>query len=70
MRRRRPTSELIERFDLKSPTDASNMLLSGKRIFKSHLTKVIKEYAGQDAATAAEIRRWRILSRAWPDEIF
>jgi hypothetical protein len=35
--------------------DASNMLLSAKRIFKMHLTGVIKEYAGQDSATAAEV---------------
>jgi hypothetical protein len=32
------------------------MLLSAKRIFKAHLTRVIKEYAEQDAATAAEIQ--------------
>jgi hypothetical protein len=50
-----PYEELIERFTLKSPTDASNMLLSAKRIFKAQLTRVIKEYAEQDAATAAEI---------------
>src|SRR5579872_5175666 len=50
-----PYDELIERFGLRSPTDASNMLLSGKRIFKMHLSRVIKEYAEQDAATAAEI---------------
>lgn len=48
--------QLIERFGLKSPTDASNTLLSAKRIFKVHLSRVIREYAGQDAATAAEIR--------------
>jgi hypothetical protein len=51
-----PYEQLIERFGLRSPTDASNMLLSGKRIFKAHLNKVIKEYAEQDTATAAEIR--------------
>jgi hypothetical protein len=51
-----PYGQLVERFDLKSPTEASNILLSGKRIFKAHLAKVIKEYAGQDAATAAEIK--------------
>jgi hypothetical protein len=51
-----PYEELIERFGIKSPTDASNLLLSGKRIFKMHLAKVIKEYAEQDAATAAEIQ--------------
>jgi hypothetical protein len=50
-----PYEELIERFQLRSPTDASNLLLSGKRIFKMHLNRVIAEYAGQDAATAAEI---------------
>jgi hypothetical protein len=51
-----PYDQLIEQFGLKSPTDASNLLLSGKRIFKAHLGRVIKEYAGQDAATAAEIQ--------------
>jgi hypothetical protein len=51
-----PYEELIERFGLKSPTDASNMLLSAKRMFKLHLARVIKDYAEQDAATAAEIQ--------------
>jgi RNA polymerase sigma-70 factor (ECF subfamily) len=51
-----PYEQLIERFELKSPMDASNLLLSGKRIFKAHLDKVIREYAGQDAAAAAEIQ--------------
>jgi hypothetical protein len=49
-----PYDQLIDRFGLKSPTDASNTLLSAKRIFKVHLSKVIKEYARQDAAMAAE----------------
>jgi hypothetical protein len=48
--------QLIGQFGLKSPTDASNTLLSAKRIFKTHLGKVIEEYAGQDAATAIEIQ--------------
>ena len=30
--------------------------LSAKRIFKAHLSRVIQEYAGQDAATAKEIQ--------------
>jgi hypothetical protein len=47
---------LINQFGLKSPIDASNTLLSAKRIFKAHLSKVIEEYAGQDAATAIEIQ--------------
>jgi hypothetical protein len=51
-----PYEQLIERFDLKSPTDASNLLLSGKRIFKMHLNRVIQEYSEQDAATTVEIQ--------------
>jgi hypothetical protein len=51
-----PYDQLIDRFGLKSPTDASNTLLSAKRIFKAHLGKVVKEYARQDAATATEIQ--------------
>jgi hypothetical protein len=51
-----PYEELIERFGLRSPTDASNLLLSGKRIFKAHLARVVKDYAEQDAATATEIQ--------------
>jgi hypothetical protein len=51
-----PYEELIGRFGLRSPTDASNLLLSAKRIFKMHLGRVIQEYAEQDAATAAEIQ--------------
>ena len=46
----------MERFGLKSPTEASNTLLTAKRIFKKHLDEVINEYAGQDAATAVEIQ--------------
>jgi DNA-directed RNA polymerase specialized sigma24 family protein len=51
-----PYEQLIERFRLRSPTDASNMLLSAKRIFKMHLNKVVQEYAEQDAAAAMELR--------------
>ena len=50
-----PYDQLIDQFGLKSPTDASNTLLSAKRIFKAHLSKVIKEYARQDAAASAEV---------------
>jgi len=49
-----PYDQLIERFKLKSPMDASNTLLSAKRIFKTHLTAVIREYARQDSAAALE----------------
>jgi DNA-directed RNA polymerase specialized sigma24 family protein len=50
-----PYEQLVERFGLKSPLDASNTLLSGKRIFKAHLDEVIRDYAGRDAATDLEI---------------
>ena len=50
-----PYDQLVERFGLKSPLDASNTLLSAKRIFKGHLDDVIREYAGQDAAAALEV---------------
>ena len=52
-----PYEHLIVRFGLKSPLEASNMLLSAKRIFKTHLTQVIREYTDQDDATAEEITR-------------
>lgn len=51
-----PYEQLIEQFGLKSPSEAFNTLLSGKRIFKAHLSKVIRQYAEQDAATATEIQ--------------
>ncbi len=50
-----PYEELVEKFQLRSPMDASNLLLSGKRIFKAHLGRVIDDYAEKDTATAAEI---------------
>ena len=51
-----PYDELVERFGLKSPLEASNTLLSGKRIFKVHLDTVIHEYAEKDSATALEVQ--------------
>jgi|HubBroStandDraft_5_1064220.scaffolds.fasta_scaffold159559_2 DNA-directed RNA polymerase specialized sigma24 family protein len=51
-----PYDQLVERFGLKSPLDASNTLLSAKRIFKTRLDEVICEYAGRDTATALEIQ--------------
>jgi DNA-directed RNA polymerase specialized sigma24 family protein len=51
-----PYDRLISRFGLRSPMDASNLLLTAKRLFKAHLTKVIGEYNESDAATAAEVR--------------
>ncbi len=54
-----PYADLVERFALRSPAEASNLLLSAKRIFKGHLDRVICDYAGQDRATAAEAEALR-----------
>jgi DNA-directed RNA polymerase specialized sigma24 family protein len=51
-----PYDQLVEKFGLKSPLEASNTLLSAKRIFKGHLDEVIQDYAGRDAATALEVQ--------------
>jgi DNA-directed RNA polymerase specialized sigma24 family protein len=51
-----PYDQLVERFGLKSPLEASNTLLSAKRIFKAHLDQVIQDYAGRDAATELEVQ--------------
>jgi DNA-directed RNA polymerase specialized sigma24 family protein len=51
-----PYEQLVDRFGLKSPSEAFNMLLSAKRIFKMHLGRVVAGYAESDRATAAEIQ--------------
>jgi DNA-directed RNA polymerase specialized sigma24 family protein len=48
--------ELVKRFDLKSPTEGTNMLLDAKRRFERHLFKVVAEYeTTDDQARAAEV---------------
>jgi DNA-directed RNA polymerase specialized sigma24 family protein len=48
--------ELVKRFDLKSPTEGTNMLLDAKRRFERHLFKVVAEYeTTDDLARATEI---------------
>jgi len=44
--------QVVERFQLRSPSEASNMLLSSKRIFRRHLLAVISEYEGESTAAA------------------
>jgi DNA-directed RNA polymerase specialized sigma24 family protein len=47
---------LVKRFDLKSPTEGTNMLLDAKRRFERHLFKVVAEYeTTNDHARAAEV---------------
>ena len=45
-----PYDRVVKHFQLRSPTEASNILLSAKRIFQRHLLAVIAEYEGQQTA--------------------
>ncbi|MFH0982417.1 MAG: hypothetical protein V2A79_12880 [Planctomycetota bacterium] len=57
--------ELVERFGFRSPTQASNVLITAKRMFQRNLRAVIAEYADSPAGIEDEIRDLReILSRA------
>jgi hypothetical protein len=57
-------SEMIEQFELVSPSHASNLLVTGKRTFARSLRAVIAEYAIDEGGIDSEIEDlWRILSR-------
>jgi len=45
-----PYEELVKRLNFKSPADASNVLITGKRMFKRTLQEVVGEYAGDQAS--------------------
>ena len=47
--------ELIAKFGLKSPAQATNALASGKRMFARHLRDVIAQYETGDQAVRAEL---------------
>lgn len=61
-----PYELVVERFQLRSPTDAFNLLNSAKRIFSRHLKNVIAEYEG-DSRVAAELAELKSLVGAWAD---
>ncbi|MEM9419604.1 MAG: hypothetical protein AAGA25_11230 [Planctomycetota bacterium] len=42
--------DLVERYQIKNPTQASNLLITGKRMFARTLRSVIADYAGDDEA--------------------
>jgi DNA-directed RNA polymerase specialized sigma24 family protein len=50
-----PYEDVIQRFGFSSPSEAFNTLASAKRIFRSHVLAVVREYAGRDEATAMEM---------------
>jgi DNA-directed RNA polymerase specialized sigma24 family protein len=53
--------DLSKRYDLSSPSDAFNLLASGKRIFRRHLHRIIGEYAQSSAEIEEEIAHLRKL---------
>ena len=55
--------QVVQQFKLRSPSEASNMLLSAKRIFQRHLLAVISEYEGQTKATEELEDLKRLLAR-------
>ncbi len=56
-----PYEELISRFGFRSPAEASNVLITAKRMFHRILRLVVSEYAGEAADVEAEIRDLRIV---------
>ena len=48
--------QLVEEIGFASPTQASNCLVTGKRMFARNLRDVVTEYAGEDANVEAELR--------------
>ncbi len=55
-----PYEELVARFGLKSPAQATNALATGKRMFARHLRAVIAHYEKGDQAVRAEIESLRV----------
>jgi hypothetical protein len=56
---------VVVRFGFKSPTEASNALVTAKRMFVRALRSVVAEYATDEAGINGEIEELRaILSRA------
>ena len=49
-------AELVERFGFKSPTHASNVLVTGKRMFIRTIRDVVAEYGGSNEEIEEEIR--------------
>ena len=61
---------LVTRLGLKSPSEAANLLTTGKRAFDRHVRAVIAEYEADEKRVEEELRDLiEILAghRAWPD---
>ena len=60
-----PYEELVARFGLRSPTEASNLLITAKRMFARTLREVVRETVVDDGDVANEIQELkRILSKS------
>src|SRR5688572_6311922 len=58
-----PYEELVRRFGLQTPRQASNAVITAKRMFARHLAAVVGEYAGADEVEAEVEDLVRVLSR-------
>jgi hypothetical protein len=59
-----PYEELVMRFGLRSPSEASNLLITAKRMFARTLREVVRETVSDDREVEAEVRELkRILSK-------
>ncbi len=60
-----PYEELVARFGLRSPSEASNLLITAKRMFARMLHEVVRETVADDRDVEAEIRELKkILSKS------
>lgn len=60
-----PYEELVARFGLRSPSEASNLLITAKRMFARTLREVVRETVADDRDVANEIQELkRILSKS------
>jgi DNA-directed RNA polymerase specialized sigma24 family protein len=60
-----PYDDLVLRHQLNSPSDAFNLLATGKRMFRRHLRAVVAEYAATDAEIEEELVQLRRLCSGW-----
>ena len=54
-----PYRHLLERFGFRSPTQASNVLITGKRMFRRFLRRVVGEYVAGEGEVEEEIEQLR-----------
>jgi hypothetical protein len=51
-----PYEQLVERFGMVSPSQASNLLITAKRMFTRVLAEVVRDTVSEEAEVQAEIR--------------